>query len=149
MGWAQGMNGKDKDMKRVGLYVRVSTDQQTGEAQEHELRQYLKTHSIRKVKWYRDKVTGKEIKRPALDKLQADIAAGKIGCVIVWKLDRLARGLVRESFGDRHPPQRNPLGLMADRIEDPNIGYDGWNRVLHKWHRPETPPFGIDHPHSR
>jgi site-specific DNA recombinase len=38
--------------------------------------------------------TGGNMERPALQRLLADIAAGKIDCVIVYKLDRLSRSLL-------------------------------------------------------
>lgn len=38
--------------------------------------------------------TGGNIERPALKRLLADIAAGKIDCVVVYKVDRLSRSLL-------------------------------------------------------
>ena len=38
--------------------------------------------------------TGSNMERPALQRLLADIAAGKIDCVIVYKVDRLSRSLL-------------------------------------------------------
>ena len=38
--------------------------------------------------------TGGNMDRPALKRLMADIAAGKIDCVIVYKVDRLSRSLL-------------------------------------------------------
>ncbi len=50
--------------------------------------------------------TGGNMERPALQRLLADIAAGKIDCVVVYKVDRLSRSLLdfarmMETF-DRH-----------------------------------------------
>ncbi len=38
--------------------------------------------------------TGGNMERPALKRLLADIKAGKIDCVIVYKVDRLSRSLM-------------------------------------------------------
>jgi DNA invertase Pin-like site-specific DNA recombinase len=38
-----------------------------------------------------DKHTGDELARPAFRRLQADIFAGTVRTVVVWKLDRLSQ----------------------------------------------------------
>src|SRR5207237_10899417 len=38
--------------------------------------------------------TGRNMERPALQRLLADIAAGSIDCVVVYKVDRLSRSLL-------------------------------------------------------
>src|SRR5512142_3015532 len=38
--------------------------------------------------------TGGNMERPALDRLLKDIDAGKIDCVVVYKVDRLSRSLL-------------------------------------------------------
>lgn len=40
-----------------------------------------------------DKVSGDTLTRPNFERLQADIFAGDIGTVVVWRLDRLSRKL--------------------------------------------------------
>ena len=45
------------------------------------------------VRWYLDKRTGDNLKRPAFEKLQAAVFAGEVGTVCVYKLDRLSRKL--------------------------------------------------------
>ena len=41
--------------------------------------------------WYKDRFTGTTMDRPGLERLLADVRAGKIKKVIVWRLDRLGR----------------------------------------------------------
>jgi len=53
------------------------------------------------VVWYEDT----ETKRPAFDRLQADIFPGNIKTVILWKLDRLSRNL------------RDGVNVLADWAE--------------------------------
>ena len=50
-------------------------------------------HALADVKWYTDKATGADLKRPAFERLQKAIFKGEVSTVIVWKLDRLSRSL--------------------------------------------------------
>jgi DNA invertase Pin-like site-specific DNA recombinase len=82
-----------KEEKRAGLYVRVSTNEQSTEAQEAELKQYAARRAW-SVRVYADKgISGAKAKRPALDQLMADCRKGTIDVVLVWKFDRFARSL--------------------------------------------------------
>ena len=79
----------------IAAYVRVSTKHQKTDSQEQEIRTWLGNngYDLSQVAWYRDKESGKTLKRPEVDRLQADIFDGKIESVICWKLDRLSRRL--------------------------------------------------------
>ncbi len=80
---------------KTAVYIRVSTlDQEKGiESQEHALREYLAGHGITDALWFRDRLSGKDTKRPAFQKLQEAIFSGQVKTVVVWKLDRLSRSL--------------------------------------------------------
>jgi len=82
-------------MKTTAIYVRVSTfDQEKGIlSQEKALKDYVKAQGMENVKWYRDRVSGASLERPAFERLQKDIFNGKVGAVVCWKLDRLSRSL--------------------------------------------------------
>lgn len=82
-------------MKTTAIYVRVSTfDQEKGIlSQEKALKDYMKAQGMENVKWYRDRVSGASLERPAFERLQKDIFNGKAGAVVCWKLDRLSRSL--------------------------------------------------------
>ena len=65
-------------------------------------------------------ISGATLERPALQRLLADIAAGRIDTVVVYKVDRLTRSLsdfakIVEVF-DRHLSGRHPLVLTAKRL---------------------------------
>jgi DNA invertase Pin-like site-specific DNA recombinase len=94
-------------MSKVAVYVRVSTlDQEKGlKSQENALRQYLDGHDVTNAKWYRDRVSGGTLKRPAFEQLQRDIFNGRIKTVVCWKLDRLSRSL------------RDGINVLTDWIE--------------------------------
>jgi DNA invertase Pin-like site-specific DNA recombinase len=79
---------------RVAIYTRVSTDDQTTAAQEHELRQYAKHRGWGVQHVYTDQgYSGASEKRPALDELLRDARKRKFDVVLVWKFDRFARSL--------------------------------------------------------
>ena len=90
---------------RCSIYTRKSTEEgltqefNTLEAQREAAEAYIR--SQRHAGWtalaehYDDGgYTGANLERPALRKLLADIAGGKIDCVLVYKVDRLSRSLL-------------------------------------------------------
>jgi DNA invertase Pin-like site-specific DNA recombinase len=79
--------------KRVGIYVRVSTNEQDTEGQETELRAYVESRGWT-YEAYRDKgQSGAKSVRPELTRLLGDLRKRKLDIVVVWALDRLARSL--------------------------------------------------------
>jgi len=79
--------------KRVGIYVRVSTNEQDTEGQETELRAYVESRGWT-YEVYRDKgQSGAKRVRPELTRLLGDLRKRKLDVVVVWALDRLARSL--------------------------------------------------------
>jgi DNA invertase Pin-like site-specific DNA recombinase len=79
-------------MRHVAIYVRVSSKKQDTKSQEPDLKRWEDAYADgQPVIWYRDKATGKTMDRPGWRKLEADIAAGKVAKVAVWRLDRLGR----------------------------------------------------------
>jgi DNA invertase Pin-like site-specific DNA recombinase len=86
-------------MQYTAAYLRVSTDRQDHGAQRHAITQYLTGHSVdmSTVRWYEDTITGATMTRIGMDALNKDIFMGTIHCVVVWKLDRIAR-LMKEGI---------------------------------------------------
>lgn len=84
-------------MKRVVIYVRVSTQEQATEGhsiseQLERLRKYCDAHGWMLVEEYVDPgFSGTNTNRPALQKLLRDIPNGGFDTVLVYKLDRLSR----------------------------------------------------------
>lgn len=81
-------------MKRVAVYVRVSTSEQHTEGQEQELRSWLDRNAINTdaVEWFIDHgESGNALHRPELNRLREGITKGTIRTVVVYKLDRLSR----------------------------------------------------------
>ena len=83
-------------MRRVALYTRVSTDHQTTENQERELREIATRSDWQIVEVYRDHaISGAKGRdqRPAFDALCKDATRRKFDMVMAWSVDRLGRSL--------------------------------------------------------
>jgi DNA invertase Pin-like site-specific DNA recombinase len=83
-------------MRRAVIYSRVSTDKQTTENQERELREVAERAGWQIVKVYSDKgISGTKSKeqRPAFHDLYKDATRRKFDIVMVWAIDRLGRTL--------------------------------------------------------
>lgn len=78
---------------RVALYARVSTSEQTTENQLLELRRYVEARGWSAVEYVDEGVSGAKDRRPALDRLMADVRRHKVDAVVCWRLDRLGRNL--------------------------------------------------------
>lgn len=99
------MSGVKKRIRRVGLYGRVSTEEQalrgfSIEAQVDALKEYAKKNNMKIVDIYLDEgISGAKppLKRPALNRLLEDVKAGKIDMILFTKLDRWFRS-VKEYF---------------------------------------------------
>ena len=77
----------------TAVYLRVSSRSQDTASQEPDLKRWAGGHAGDAVKWYRDKFTGKTMDRPGFSRLPADVAAGKVNRIVVWRLDRLGRSI--------------------------------------------------------
>ena len=79
---------------KTAIYVRVSTEKQLTESQEHAISMFLQSNPFKNVEYYTDKgESGKKASRPELNRLLNDIKGGKVETLIVYKLDRLFRSL--------------------------------------------------------
>jgi DNA invertase Pin-like site-specific DNA recombinase len=79
-------------IKKVALYLRVSTSQQTVENQRLELEKYCERQGWQIVKVYEDSgFSGSKSDRPALNEMLRDAGKSKFQVVVCWKIDRLAR----------------------------------------------------------
>lgn len=77
---------------KAGLYLRVSTADQTTLNQELELKKYCEINNIDVFKIYKDEaISGSKTSRPQLDLMLQDMRSKLFDVVIVWKFDRLGR----------------------------------------------------------
>ena len=82
--------------KRVALYLRVSTDEQTTDNQRRELEAVAKRSGWEIVEAYEDHgisgAKGRD-KRPALDSLMKDATRHRFDIVAAWSIDRMGRSV--------------------------------------------------------
>lgn len=78
-------------MRRAALYVRVSTERQTAENQVAEVRQLAVARGFEPFLYEEAESAAKA--RPVLDRMLADVRAGRVHAVAVWALDRLHRSM--------------------------------------------------------
>ena len=92
-------------MMRCAIYTRKSTeeglqqefnslDAQRESAEAYVLNQRHAGWTVLAERYDDGGYTGANLERPALERLLADIEAGKIDCVLVYKVDRLSRSLL-------------------------------------------------------
>lgn len=104
-------------MRRVVIYVRVSTQEQATEGysigeQLERLRLYCQAHGWILVEEYIDPgYSGANLDRPAISKLISDIGSGTFDTVLVYKLDRLSRS------------QKDTMHLIEDVFMANNIDF--------------------------
>lgn len=85
-----GRKATAADGRWTAVYLRVSSARQDTASQEPDLKRWAEGQAG-PVRWYRDKFTGKTMDRPGWGQLVRDVEAGRVGAVVVWRLDRLGR----------------------------------------------------------
>lgn len=84
---------------RIGLYIRVSTEEQNVEGysisgQRERLKAFCVAQSWETIKFYVDEgISGRSTERPALKKMMKDIENGLIDVLLVYRLTRSVRDL--------------------------------------------------------
>jgi DNA invertase Pin-like site-specific DNA recombinase len=79
---------------RVAIYARVSTHDQTPDAQLHDLREYLRNRGWSDVQEFVDVgESGAKDSRPAFNQVWELVRKHKINVLVVHALDRLGRSL--------------------------------------------------------
>ena len=98
-------NPQPKPGMRCAIYTRKSTDEgldqdfNSLDAQRESAEAYIRSQQHEGWVCVSDRYddvgfTGSNVERPALKRLMADIEAGKVDCVVVYKVDRLSRSLM-------------------------------------------------------
>lgn len=110
-------------MKKAAIYIRVSTDAQmegySVEAQQEALEAYCISKGLRNYELYIDGgFTGSNLERPAMQRLIADVKAGQISHVLVYKLDRLSRS------------QKDTLHLIEDILNPNDVSFVSLNESM-------------------
>lgn len=79
--------------KKVAIYTRVSTQDQSTAMQIADLTEYAQKRGWEIHYIFEDKTSGSSKTRPELDKLMQEAKQRKFDIVLVWKFDRFARSL--------------------------------------------------------
>jgi DNA invertase Pin-like site-specific DNA recombinase len=79
-------------------YLRVSSRAQDFPTQRAAIERAATARGDSIVTWYAEKRSGKLLARPELDRLRADARAGKLKRLYVYRLDRLTRSGIRDTF---------------------------------------------------
>jgi len=77
--------------KITAIYCRVSTTHQKLISQEDELQRWIELYKPSKIRWFKNKFTGKTMHRASMQKMIDLMHTGKIDTIVVWRLDRLGR----------------------------------------------------------
>jgi putative DNA-invertase from lambdoid prophage Rac len=80
--------------KRIAIYYRVSTAEQTLDPQRIELQEYCQRKGWTVSAEYSDQISGSKFTRVGLDRMMADVRKHRIDVILCVKLDRLGRSLL-------------------------------------------------------
>src|SRR5439155_10634821 len=84
---------RDSAARRVAIYARVSTGDQSSEPQLRDLREYVTARGWQAVEYVDQGVSGARDRRPGLDRLLAAVKARKVDVVVVAAFDRFGRSV--------------------------------------------------------
>ena len=79
-------------------YVRVSSKTQDAASQRAAIEREATARGDSIGAWYSEKVSGKSLDRPELARMREDARAGRLGKVYLFRLDRLTRSGVADTF---------------------------------------------------
>ncbi len=80
-----------KQGKRIAIYARVSTKDQSVDMQLNDLERYSKERGFKVCKVYQDSISGTKDARPGLNQLMNYARKRRFDVVLVWRFDRFAR----------------------------------------------------------
>lgn len=127
-------------MKKVCLYLRVSTNQQTTQNQELELKEYCKRQQWQITKIYNDVgISGSKFDRPALNEMLRDSEKGLFTVVVCFAIDRLGRSTI-DLLQTLQRLQEAGVGFVATSQGLENISVQGrlltqFLAVLSQWEK--------------
>lgn len=99
--------GSFRSDQLIAAYIRVSTTDQNEASQRQVIDGWLRGSGVSedRVVWYTDTQTGDNLQRPGFESLRKAIFDGRVGTVVVFKLDRISRKM------------RDGINTIADWLE--------------------------------
>lgn len=85
-------------VKGVSAYLRVSSRAQDTGMQRAAIEVAARVQGLTVSRWYSEKASGKSMARPELATLRADIRAGTVRHLLVFKVDRITRSGVADTY---------------------------------------------------
>lgn len=82
----------------VAAYVRVSSAAQSIGMQLEAIQRVVDARSEKVGAWYQETKSGAKMTRPVLERLRADVRAGVVRKLYVYRLDRLTRSGIRDTL---------------------------------------------------
>ncbi|MCC6807833.1 MAG: recombinase family protein [Deltaproteobacteria bacterium] len=79
-------------------YMRISSKSQESATQRAAIERAAAARGDTITSWYDEKMSGKTLARPELQRLRADVRAGIVSKIYVYRLDRLTRSGIRDTF---------------------------------------------------
>jgi DNA invertase Pin-like site-specific DNA recombinase len=83
---------------KVAGYMRVSSRAQDLAMQRAAIHKAAAARGDKVEAWFSEKRSGKLLSRPELDRLRAEVRAGRVKRLYVFRLDRLSRSGIRDTF---------------------------------------------------
>jgi DNA invertase Pin-like site-specific DNA recombinase len=83
---------------RAAAYLRVSSKSQDHATQRSAVERAASARGDAITAWYAEKQSGRTMARAELQRLRADARAGHVGRLFVFRLDRLTRSGIRDTF---------------------------------------------------
>jgi DNA invertase Pin-like site-specific DNA recombinase len=88
----------EETVMNVIAYLRVSSRAQDFATQKSAIERAATARGDTVIEWRSEKRSGKTLARPELDRVRADARAGHVRRLYVFKLDRLTRSGIRDTF---------------------------------------------------
>lgn len=87
-------------MGKAAAYLRVSSGSQSLASQRDALRRAARARgdAIARGSWFAEKASSGRLARPELDRLRAAVRAGEYSRIYVFRIDRLTRSGIRDTF---------------------------------------------------
>lgn len=103
---------------RVGAYLRVSSKAQDHATQRSTILKAAAARGDQVAHWYAEKLSGGTLARPELDRVRAAVSEGRLSRLYVFKLDRLTRSGVGDTYRvvDEFRRAGCELVLVADNL---------------------------------
>ena len=83
---------------RAAAYIRVSSKSQTLDMQRAAIERAAKARRDTIAEWFSDKQSARTLSRPGLERLRQAAREGRVPRLYVYRLDRLARSGIRDTF---------------------------------------------------